>query len=95
MSFTIDGKVYKSEFAIKFGEEFPKVNENRKVGIGGFGGCNIYITKLERPYWGKDLTVHIPVSFYITEVIYPEEEYLKNSNVIFGKKKPLLQLVKG
>ncbi len=93
MSFTVDGKKYKSKFIIKYGEEFPKVNTNHKVGIEGFGGCNIYITDLERPYWGKDLTVHIPVRFYITEVIYPDEEYLKKSNVIYGKKKPLLRLV--
>ncbi|WP_373896358.1 hypothetical protein [Virgibacillus sp. CBA3643] len=95
MSFA-DNRQYKSEFTIKYGSNFPKVYENKRMVIGGIGLVNIYIVHLGRPYWGKDLVVYIPVKFYITDVIEPEKEYAEKSKVDIKKidKKPNLRLIK-
>lgn len=94
MSFTVDGKRYKTKWKIKYGQTFPKLYESRKVVIKGFGLCNIYVAKIDRPEWGKDLAVYVPIDYYITEIIKPDQEYLENSNVKICHKKPQLRLIK-
>lgn len=77
MAINMTGKTYRSEFTIKYGEEFPQENRNKEMYIGGFGYVNIYILSLGQPRWEKDLTVRIPVRFYITDIIKPEKEEQK------------------
>jgi len=91
MAINIDGKIYRSEFKIKFGQEFPQEKKNREMRIGGFGYVNIYIISLGKPRWEKDLTVRIPVRFYITDIIRPEKEHERRRQV----KKSRLKLLNG
>lgn len=89
MSFSIDGKEYTANHIVKYGEEFPKRFSNRKVHLDDFGDCNIYYTGVGTPKWSNNMTVKVPTSFYITEIIDPNKEYLKSEK----KKKLGLRLI--
>lgn len=76
MSFTVDGKRYKGNFEIKYGDEFIKRHHNYVVDLKGIGKCNIYLLSKGHPFWSQRMSVIVPVQFYITSV-YEHKKAIK------------------
>jgi len=91
MSISIDGKVYRVKQKVKYGEDFPKPNSNRNVIQPKLGRCLIYIISVGIPEWSNDMSVLVPIRFYITQIIEPNKRYLADKK----RKVSKLKLVKG
>lgn len=79
MSISVDGKVYKGDLEVFYGDEFIKRYRNYQVESSSRGKCNIYVTYVGEPYWSKRWSVMFPVEFYVT-IIYGKRELEKENN---------------
>lgn len=77
MAISIDGKTYRSNLFVKYGEKFPKVRRSETLNISGMGVALVYLTYVGTPEWDKDFTVKVPIEYYITEITKPSNEYKK------------------
>ncbi|WP_404456904.1 hypothetical protein LG329_19320 (plasmid) [Virgibacillus necropolis] len=90
MSFSIDGKEWKGNVNVKYGEPFPKQNRSIELENETFGRVLVYITNLGTPEWTEKMSVSIPIKYYITEIIKPSNNYQKKQQ----KKNIGLRLIK-
>jgi len=91
MPISIDGKIYRVKQKVKYGEDFPKPNSSRNIIQPEFGRCLIYIISAGTPKWSNDMSVFVPIRFYITQIIEPNKKYLADKK----REESKLKLVKG
>lgn len=75
MSISIDGKIHKSIYKVRYGEPFPKEKRSQEMYSKTYGNVLVYIIELGQPKWTNHLTVEIPFKFYIQQIIKPSKKY--------------------
>ncbi|APC48278.1 hypothetical protein BME96_08895 [Virgibacillus halodenitrificans] len=89
MSISIDGKKYLNNFEVKYGDPFPVPRRSMRLINPNYGTCLVYVISTGVPKWTNKMTVHVPMKYYITQIVEPNKKYRNH------QKRNKLQLIKG